>query len=110
LIVSQLSVNPDAIFSVQWSAFTIFIVLIGGIGSLEGPVVGTIVFFALQQTLANQGVWYLIVLGMIAVAVAVFAPRGLFSLVAERLGLSLFSVNYWVELPARADESARPKA
>jgi len=103
LMISQLGVNPDAIFSVQWSAYMIFIVLIGGIGSLEGPIVGTLVFFALQQTLANQGAWYLILLGAIAVVVAVFAPRGLFGLAADRFGMRLFSVGYWVELPRRKD-------
>jgi branched-chain amino acid transport system permease protein len=110
LLVSQLGVNPDAIFSVQWSAYMIFIVLIGGIGSLEGPVLGTVIFFALQQTLASQGVWYLILLGSIAVVAAVFAPRGLFALAAERFGLSLFAVGYWVEVPvsAKSRRSATP--
>ncbi len=100
LIVSQLSVNPDAIFSVQWSAYMIFIVLIGGLGSLEGPVVGTVVFFVLQQTLANHGVWYLIVLGAIAVGVAAFWPRGLFGFAAEQLGFRPLSASHWVELAA----------
>jgi branched-chain amino acid transport system permease protein len=94
LLVSQLGVNPDAIFSVQWSAYMIFVVLIGGIGTLEGPVVGTIIFFALQQTLANLGVFYLILLGAIAVVVAVFVPRGLFGFFADRFGIRLFSVGY----------------
>jgi branched-chain amino acid transport system permease protein len=99
LIASQLSVNPDAIFSVQWSAYMIFIVLIGGIGTLEGPVLGAVVFYVLQQTLSDQGAWYLILLGTIAVVVAIFAPRGLFALAADRFGWRLFSVGYWVELP-----------
>ncbi|HEY3593473.1 MAG TPA: branched-chain amino acid ABC transporter permease, partial [Polyangiaceae bacterium] len=81
LITSQLSVNPDSIFSVQWSAYMIFIVLIGGIGTLEGPVLGAVIFYGLQQLLASQGVWYLIFLGTIAVVVAIFAPRGLFALI-----------------------------
>jgi branched-chain amino acid transport system permease protein len=100
IMVSQLGVNPDAIFSVQWSAYMIFIVLIGGLGSLEGPVVGTLIFFALQETLANQGVWYLILLGALAVVVAVFAPRGVFAFLAERFGVTLFSVGYWVDTSA----------
>jgi branched-chain amino acid transport system permease protein len=107
LIISQLGVNPDAIFSVQWSAYMIFIVLIGGLGTLEGPVLGALIFFFLQQTLANQGAWYLILLGTIAVVVAVWAPRGLFALAAERFGLRLFSVGYWVELSPPSDRAGR---
>jgi branched-chain amino acid transport system permease protein len=85
----------------------IFIVLIGGLGTLEGPVLGALIFFFLQQTLANQGAWYLILLGTIAVVVAVWAPRGLFALAAERFGLRLFSVGYWVELSPPSDPPGR---
>ncbi|HZK59677.1 MAG TPA: hypothetical protein VFC59_07435 [Cryobacterium sp.] len=55
LLMTQLGVQPNAIFSVQWSAYMIFIVIIGGIGYLEGPIVGAIVFFVLQETLADYG-------------------------------------------------------
>ncbi|MGH7775860.1 MAG: branched-chain amino acid ABC transporter permease, partial [Candidatus Dormibacterales bacterium] len=93
LIISQLNVEPDSIFSVQWSAYMIFTVLIGGMGSIEGPIVGTIVFFVLQQSLAEQGAWYLIVLGLIAVLMAMFVPRGLWGLASGR-GARLFPVGY----------------
>ena len=76
VIISQLSVEPTAAFSVQWSAEMIFATIIGGIGTIEGPILGTIVFFALQQSLAQYGTWYFIVLGLVAMAVALWAPRG----------------------------------
>jgi hypothetical protein len=69
IIISSLSVNPDAIFNVQWSAYTIFIVIIGGIGYIEGPLPGAVVLFALQQGLADYGSWYLVILGVIAMLV-----------------------------------------
>ncbi len=47
--------QPNAAFSVQWTAEMIFACLIGGIGTIEGPIVGTIVFFVLQQWLSNYG-------------------------------------------------------
>jgi branched-chain amino acid transport system permease protein len=34
---------------IDWTAFVIFIVVIGGIGTLPGPIVGVIVFYALQR-------------------------------------------------------------
>ncbi len=95
LAISQLNVQPDNVYGVQWSAYMIFVVLIGGIGTLEGPIVGTIVFFTLQQTLASQGAWYLIIVGSVAVAMAVWVRSGLWGLL-DRFGFRLFPVGYRV--------------
>jgi branched-chain amino acid transport system permease protein len=96
LIISQLSVEPTAAFSVQWSAEMIFVTIIGGIGTIEGPILGTIIFFVLQQTLASYGTWYFIVLGLVAMIVAIWAPRGIWGLIADRLNIRLFPVGYWL--------------
>ncbi len=79
LIYSQTArISPDAAFSVtDWTAYVIFIVVIGGIGTIEGPILGVIVFFVLQNALSDYGSWYLIALGLIAIVVMLFAPRGL---------------------------------
>src|SRR5260221_6316032 len=53
VILEKLRTTPAAAFSVtDWSADVIFIVIIGGIGSVEGPIVGTLAFFALRLFLA----------------------------------------------------------
>ena len=96
LIISQLFIQPTSVFSVQWSAYMIFVALIGGLGSIEGPIVGTLIFFMLQQTLADRGAWYLIVLGSIAVVMAMWVPRGIWGLVANRFDLRLFPVGYFL--------------
>jgi branched-chain amino acid transport system permease protein len=96
LIISQLNVEPTAIFSVQWSAEMIFVTVIGGIGTIEGPILGTIVFFALQHALSSYGAWYLIILGLVAITVAIWAPRGLWGLISDRLNIRLFPVGYWL--------------
>jgi branched-chain amino acid transport system permease protein len=90
--LNLLRVQPDAAFTVNWSAYMIFIVVIGGIGTIEGPIVGTIVFFALQQELSQYGAWYLIVLGVVAVVAAVWIRGGIWGLVGRRLGLHVFPV------------------
>ncbi|MGB8179426.1 MAG: branched-chain amino acid ABC transporter permease [Acidimicrobiales bacterium] len=77
LILANLEVQPDSTFSVQYSAFMIFMVLVGGIGTFEGPIVGAIVFFALQQWLAAYGAWYLIILGAVAVTITLWLPKGI---------------------------------
>lgn len=103
ITVSSLSVNPDSIFSVQWSAYMIFIVVIGGIGFVEGPLLGAVVFFGLQQLLADYGSWYLVLLGAVGIAVALWLPGGLWGLVRGRTGLSLFPVGYHVRRPDVAE-------
>jgi branched-chain amino acid transport system permease protein len=93
-IISLLNVQPASAFGVQWSAEMIFVTIIGGIGTMEGPILGTIIFFALQQALASYGAWYLIILGLLAMAIAIWAPRGLWSVFADRFHLRLFPVGY----------------
>ncbi len=93
IYVQTARISPDAAFSVtNWSAYVIFIVVIGGIGRIEGPIVGVIVFYILQSTLADYGAWYLLTLGLLAIAVMLFAPRGLWGLLSDRTGLHLFPV------------------
>ena len=96
LAISQLQVQPTAVFNVQWTAEMAFAVIIGGLGTIEGPIIGTVVYMVLQQTLASYNAWYLIILGLVAMFVAVFARRGLWGLVDERLHLRLFPVGYWL--------------
>lgn len=91
-------ISPDAAFSVtDWTACVIFIVVIGGIGRIEGPILGVMVFYALQSTLADYGAWYLLTLDLIAIAVMLFAPRGLWGLLSDRTGLHLFPVQRRLE-------------
>ena len=106
LIISQLNVEPAAAFSVQWSAEMIFVTIIGGIGTIEGPILGTIIFFVLQQTLASYGTWYFIILGLLAMVVAIWAPRGLWGLIADRLHIRLFPVGYWLRPAGQAPRPA----
>src|SRR3984957_8926251 len=85
--------SPDAAFSVvDWSAFVIFVVIIGGVGTIEGPIIGVIVFYALQRYLAGFGTWYLILLGALAICTMLFAPKGIWGYVAQRYGVALFPV------------------
>jgi branched-chain amino acid transport system permease protein len=86
-------ISPDAAFAVtDWTAYVIFIVVIGGIGTIEGPILGVLVFFVLRSALADYGSWYLMTLGLIAIAVMLFAPKGLWGLISARSGLHLFPV------------------
>jgi branched-chain amino acid transport system permease protein len=90
IFLQKIRISPDTAFSVNdWTAFVIFIVVIGGIGRVEGPIVGALVFFVLRQAFADLGSVYLLMLGAIAIVVMLFAPQGIWGLVAKRLGWQL---------------------
>jgi len=91
IFLQKLRISPDAAFSVNdWTAFVIFITVIGGIGRIEGPIIGTIVFFVLRQTLADLGTIYLMMLGLVAILVMLAAPKGIWGLIVARFGWQLF--------------------
>jgi branched-chain amino acid transport system permease protein len=91
IFLQKLRISPSAAFSLNdWTAFVIFITVIGGIGRIEGPIIGTVVFFVLRQTLADLGTLYLLMLGVVAIAVMLVAPKGLWGLVVERFGWQVF--------------------
>jgi len=90
--LGNLRISPDAAFSVNWTAFGIFIVLIGGLGTLEGPIIGALLFFLLNKYLSDYGTWYLIGLGIVAIAVAMYFPGGIWGYLSQRFGLQLFPV------------------
>jgi branched-chain amino acid transport system permease protein len=91
IFLQKLRVSPAIAFDVNdWTAYVIFITVIGGIGRIEGPIIGTIVFFLLRQTLADLGSLYLLMLGVVAIAVMLKAPKGIWGLVADRYGWQLF--------------------
>jgi branched-chain amino acid transport system permease protein len=97
--LGNVRISPDAAFSVNWTAFAIFIVLIGGAGTLEGTVLGSALFFLLTKLFSDYGTWYLVGLGMLAVVVTVKLPRGLWGTVSDRLDLHLFPVQRRLRLP-----------
>ena len=93
IYMQKARISPDAAFSVlDWTAYVIFIVVIGGIGTIEGPIIGVIVFFLLQNMLADYGSWYLLILGVIGIAIMLFAPKGLWGLFSQKTGIQIFPV------------------
>ncbi|HKW73770.1 MAG TPA: branched-chain amino acid ABC transporter permease [Candidatus Dormibacteraeota bacterium] len=96
IVANTLFIEPGSIFSVQWSAYMIFMVLVGGLGTFEGPILGAILLFAIQTTFTQGGPWYLVGLGATAALFALALPRGLWGAVEERLGVRLMPVGYRV--------------
>jgi branched-chain amino acid transport system permease protein len=89
--LSSLRVQPRDSFSVvQWTAPIIVIVLIGGLGSIEGPIIGAIVYYFMREWLNDYAIWYQVGSGAVAVAVALYLQPGLWGYIRRRFDLDLF--------------------
>jgi len=106
IYLNLLRLQPVATFSVNWTAFMIFAVVIGGLGTVTGPIIGTLVYFLLQEYLADLGSVYLIILGAVSILVMLQAPHGLWGLIVRRWDVEPFPVR--IRVRAGAD-SARTK-
>jgi branched-chain amino acid transport system permease protein len=93
---STISFQPKTYFSVQWSAYMIFMVLVGGIGTFEGPILGALLFFLVETFFGAAGVWYMIGLGGTALLFALLVPRGIWGTIEARYGLRLLPVGYFL--------------
>ena len=101
--------QPRSFFGIQWSAYMIFMVLVGGIGRFEGPVLGAVIFFLIERWLGGTGVWYLIALGLVALIFSLFLPKGIWGYIEDRFHILLLPVGYRIRAPiVTSGESAHP--
>jgi branched-chain amino acid transport system permease protein len=94
LLMSNLDIVPSSAYSVNLSAYMIFIVLIGGLGTIEGPVIGAVVFWYIQLEFASDGAYYLIALGALAVLMTLVLPGGIAGLIRRVTHVDPFPVGY----------------
>ena len=88
--LNTMFINPYAAFSVEWSALLIFVVIIGGIGTIEGPFIGVLFYFLLREVLSDFGTWYIITLGVVAIMMMLFVPTGIWGVLRKRLNIVMF--------------------
>jgi branched-chain amino acid transport system permease protein len=106
-LATLVSFQPATNFGIQWTAYMIFMVLVGGLGTFEGPILGGIIFFLIEYLFGQTGVWYLMGLGAAAIFFALFLPRGLWGTIEDRLGITLLPVGYRLRL--RGAENSEPQ-
>jgi branched-chain amino acid transport system permease protein len=83
--LQQVHLEPTGSFGVSWTINVVLMTIIGGAGTLIGPVVGTVlVYYGLTQQLSAQPILGPIIEGIVLIAVVRFAPRGLWPLVVDR--------------------------
>ncbi|HEY8316703.1 MAG TPA: branched-chain amino acid ABC transporter permease [Gaiellaceae bacterium] len=92
--LSILPLGPDSIFGINWTAKMIFMVLVGGLGTFEGPILGAVALYAIQTYGPNGGVWYFVLLGGIAIGFALLMPRGIWGTIQSRFNVQLLPVGF----------------
>jgi branched-chain amino acid transport system permease protein len=98
-LATSITFQPRTYFGVQWTAYMIFMVLVGGLGTFEGAILGAVIFFAIEAAFGATGVWYLVGLGATALVFALFLPRGIWGFLEDRFGLRLLPVGYRLRIP-----------
>jgi branched-chain amino acid transport system permease protein len=105
----QLAMGPLQAFDPNWVVAMLFIVIVGGIGTLEGPIIGTIIYFGLNEIFIDalnlSGAWYLIAVGVVAMVIMLYSPTGLWPVIRDRLGVAGLSVR---RHPPKALSAAAP--
>jgi branched-chain amino acid transport system permease protein len=93
-LANTLFIEPSSIFGVDWTAYMIFMVIVGGLGTFEGPIIGAIVLFVIQNEFGDNGVWYLVGLGGAAMLFALLLPKGIWGTLEERFSFQVMPVGY----------------
>jgi branched-chain amino acid transport system permease protein len=90
--LNTIFIQPFEAFGIGWTVKLLFIVIIGGLGTVAGPMVGAAVFVILQQYLSEYVGFNLIILGTITIAVIFFTPKGIVGTFQEKLGFEIFPI------------------
>ncbi|THD43407.1 MAG: branched-chain amino acid ABC transporter permease [Bradyrhizobium sp.] len=102
-VATAVTFQPRTYFSPQWTAYMIFMALVGGLGTFEGAILGAVVFFLIEAWFGGAGVWYLVGLGAAALVFALALPRGIWGWVEDKTALRLLPVGYRVKLIGEPD-------
>lgn len=81
--LQKLTVEPYSAFSMLWTIQMIMMSVIGGLGSVAGPIVGAAVVFFIQQALDELPVWNLLITALVLIVIIRLAPGGLVDVAAH---------------------------
>ena len=89
--INKGTIYPNSGFDISWTVSMVFIVIIGGVGTVSGPIVGAIIYVLLDEFLAHFPGWSNIILGAIAILVILFLPDGIMGTLQKKLHFEIFS-------------------
>jgi branched-chain amino acid transport system permease protein len=90
--MAQLRITPASGFNPQWASICVFIVMVGGIGSIEGPIIGALIYFLADRFFSQYGAAYMVVLGIVTVLIALYARTGVWGLICRVVDAPWFPI------------------
>jgi branched-chain amino acid transport system permease protein len=106
--MSVFHVEPGGAFDPNWMVMMLFIVIIGGVGTVEGPVIGTAAYFLLRAWFSGTGNLYLMLLGAAAIAVMLISSKGIWGVVRDKTGIDLLGVRRPASLSSTPSKRPQP--
>lgn len=103
--INKGTIYPDSGFSVSWTVSVVFICIIGGTGTITGPIVGAVIYVILREFLAHYPGWSNIFLGLITIVMILFFPDGIVGFLQRKFGPRLFSVRRKAQTGLSADKN-----
>ena len=88
LYTFQVFIQPYRGFGIDWTVKLVFIVIIGGIGTIEGPIWGLSSLSCSRRAWPSTSPWH-VHLGTIAIIVILVAPKEITGSLQEKLGFEL---------------------
>lgn len=76
--LNQITLTPDNLFGLDWTIKMVVIAIVGGIGTVEGPLVGAVVvYYLIEKQLEGSPTLSLLLTGALIVVVIAFLPGGI---------------------------------
>ena len=75
--IDAVTITPPDAFHIRWSAYAVFVVVAGGMGTLAGPIIGAVIFIIVQRFLVGLWGGGDLTLGIAAVLLILLLPRGI---------------------------------
>jgi branched-chain amino acid transport system permease protein len=83
-------INPDIVFLDSRTAEIVMMTMLGGLGTVAGPVIGAVIVYWLQDILwANFYQFHLIVQGVLLIVIVLFVPDGIMGALGDQSVVSL---------------------
>ncbi|MBV8073821.1 MAG: branched-chain amino acid ABC transporter permease, partial [Candidatus Eremiobacteraeota bacterium] len=84
-------IDPATAFAIDNNVFPIVMALLGGVGTVAGPLLGAFILTAINETLWNHFPFiHTLFFGAVIVVIVLFLPRGLLALVAARRSWNVY--------------------
>lgn len=81
--IDSVTITPTDAFHIRWSAYMVFVVVAGGMGTLAGPIIGAVLYVTIDRFLVGFWGGGELTLGLASVLIILIMPRGVMGLLGD---------------------------